>query len=447
MSPPHITGILLAGGEGARFKDEIPKQFHSLSGKKLYLYALETFLSVEEIEEIVIVAPTQWLSVIKEDLLSVSSGKIRVIAGGATRQASSYKGLLACSPNTSHVIIHDGVRPFVTPAILQENIRLAITYGACDTCAVSYDTIVHSKNGDTIDLIPPRSEYLRGQTPQSFLYSLIKNAHDKALEQGIQDCTDDCQLVLRLGHPVHIALGSDENLKITTPLDLLLAEQLLRLKVTKLTKASPLSLQGKIFVVTGATGGIGREVTMLLEQEGATVLPLSRTARFAVDLTCESSTKKIFSEIFSTYGPVDGLINAVGYLKVDPLSDLTETDIDQLIHTNFTSIVYTCKHCRIKSGGHILNLASSSYTRGRALYAIYSGMKAAIVNFTQGLSLEYSHLHVNSIVPSRTDTPMRKSNFPTENTASLLSPLEVASTILEALRTNHLTGTTIEIKK
>jgi len=443
----YITAILLASGEGSRFKEDIPKQFHLLSGKKIYLYALETFLQIEEIKEILLVAHKQWFSLIKEDLRSFPLHTIRLVEGGQTRQASSYKGLLACSTQTSHVIIHDAVRPFVTKAILKENIFLATKYQACDTCTSSYDTIVHSKEGLLVDHIPPRSQYLRGQTPQSFAYDLIKKAHETALFQGITDATDDCQLVLQLSHPVRIAKGSDENIKITTFFDLLLAEQLLRLQLTSLTPCCNTDLQGKTFVITGATGGIGKQLRLQLEKAGACVIPLSRTTPDPVDLTCEQEVKNIFAKIFATYGAIDGLINAIGYLKIEPLQSLSSQDIQELIHTNFTSVVYTCKYCRVKNGGHILNLASSSYTKGRPLYSIYSAMKAALVNFTQGLAEEYSSLCVNSIVPSRTDTPMRKKNFPTEDPALLLSPSEVASSIVQALQTHHLTGITIEIKK
>lgn len=447
MPSPWVTAILLASGEGRRFGDLLPKQFHSLSGKKLYLYALETFLKVQEINDILIVAHAAWIDTIVQDLLQFPQHSIRILAGGLTRQHSSYLGLQACLPCTSHVVIHDAVRPFVSESIIRENIRLAIEHGASDTCIPSHDTIVHSRDSHSIDHIPPRLEYLRGQTPQSFHYPLILKAHEEALAKGINHATDDCQLILQLKHPIKIALGSDENIKVTTQLDLLIAEQLLRLKLTKLPAYTVTSLKGKIFAVTGATGGIGQEITKLLEREGATIIPLSRTSTYPVDLTSETAVQDVFTHIFQKYGPIDGLINAVGYLKVEALNTLSKTEIEKLIHTNFTSIVYTCKYCQIKPGGHILNLASTSYTRGRALYAIYSGMKAAVVNFTQGLALEYPELQVNSILPPRTDTPMRKLNFPQDDPSLLLSPQVVAQDVIKALHSKNLTGMVIEVTK
>jgi len=447
-----IVAILLAGGKGDRFGDALPKQFHLLSGKKLYLYTLETFLKILEIQEVLIVSHPEWMETIQEDLKifsqkPVSQKIIRLVSGGETRQHSSFLGLQACSAKTSHVIIHDAVRPFVTPAIIQENIALARQYGACDTCIPSHDTLVHTLNRQDIFTIPLRHEYLRGQTPQSFSYPLILRAHQVALAEGVFDATDDCQLVLRLPHQIKIAQGHEENIKITTQLDLVLAEQLLRLKTIPFIKTSHTSLQGKVFVVTGATGGIGQEITKHLIQEGATVIPLARSSSYAIDLTSENAVKEVFKNISLRYGAIDGLINAVGYLKVDPLKELSSLEIEKMIHTNFTSVVYACKYSHIKPSGHILNLASSSYTRGRASYAIYSGMKAAIVNFTQGLALEYPHLNVNSLVPPRTDTPMRRQNFPEENPSLLLSPKIVAEEIVHILHAKQMTGMTIEIKK
>ncbi|MBM3191951.1 MAG: bifunctional cytidylyltransferase/SDR family oxidoreductase, partial [Chlamydiae bacterium] len=411
----EITAILLAGGEGKRFDDTLPKQFHRLSGKKLYLHTLETFLKVKSFQEILLVAPKLWHSTLLDDFKAYPGARVRLVDGGATRQSSSYSGLLACSPTTTHVVIHDSVRPFVSDNILHENIRLAALYGACDTCIASHDTLVYSELGENIDAIPLRSQYLRGQTPQSFSYPLILEAHKKALADGIVNASDDCRLVLNLPHPVRIAEGSEKNIKITTELDLILAEQILRLPSSLPPLPSTHSLQSKRFAVTGATGGIGQALTRKLQELGALVIPLSRSSSYAVDLTSEEETRLIFSHILSTHGPLDGLINTFGYLKVAPLQHLNADDIQKLIATNFTALAYACKYCPLQSGAHILNLASSSYTRGRPYYAIYSGMKAAVVNFTQGLSLEYPHLLVNSLVPPRTNTPMRRNNFPEEN--------------------------------
>ena len=443
-----LSCLLLAAGTGERFQNSIPKQYHQLSGKKIYLHTLEQFLNIPDISEIIVVCSSFFVEQIKQDLGAYKEYPIRIAVGGDSRQQSSYLGLLACDIRTTHVMIHDAVRPFVSKKIIQENIELAFKYGACDTCIPSHDTIVHTKDEKNILCIPSRREYLRGQTPQSFSYDAIVKAHKKAYDEGITQATDDCQLFLRLNQDVKIAQGCETNIKITTELDLFYAEQILRLNRSFSSEMlDKSSLKNKVFAITGASGGIGKEIAALLNQSGATVIELSRSSTPSVDLTSEKSTKQAFSKIFQTHQKIDGLINCIGYLKVQNLDELSSSDISKLIECNFTSFVYACKYCCIKDNGHIINLSSSSYIRGRKSYAIYSGMKAAVVNFTQGLSLEKPTLSINSIIPTRTDTEMRRENFPKEEKESLLPPKKVAERILHTLLTKNLTGMTIEIKK
>src|SRR5690606_27073266 len=126
--------------------------------------------------------------------------------------------------------IHDAVRPFVSERILQENLIALEEHDAVDTCIPCTDTIVYAPNSKQITSIPVRAHYLRGQTPQSFSYKLIRKAHELAKEQNISNVSDDCQLVLRLGNSVHVVEGEESNLKITSELDLFLAQQYLRLE-------------------------------------------------------------------------------------------------------------------------------------------------------------------------------------------------------------------------
>ncbi len=207
-----VKALILMAGEGQRFGS--PKQFHLLADKPLYKHTLERFVASRLFDEIILVAPEGWMH---------DNGDARVIAGGRSRQESSYLGLLACAP-CDYVVIHDGVRPFVSQRILEENIAGAKKYGAVDTCIPSADTLVHAPGGKRIESIPPRADYLRGQTPQSFAYPLILEAHRKC---SVTSATDDCSLVLAMGKEVHIVRGEETNIKITTSFDLKLANSLL----------------------------------------------------------------------------------------------------------------------------------------------------------------------------------------------------------------------------
>lgn len=218
-----IKGILLMGGQGTRFGQELPKQFQLLGSKKVYEWTLEKFLQSQLFEEILLVCIPEWIENVEKETRNYKN--VRVIKGGNFRQASSYNGLLACGDQTNYVVIHDAVRPFVSERILQENVQAAEQFGAVDTCVPSADTIVHTLDQKKIHSIPFRKDYMRGQTPQSFAYPLILEAHQNPL---LENVSDDCQLVANLGKPIHIVRGEEENIKITSPLDLLFAEALLK---------------------------------------------------------------------------------------------------------------------------------------------------------------------------------------------------------------------------
>ncbi|MCB1085274.1 MAG: 2-C-methyl-D-erythritol 4-phosphate cytidylyltransferase [Chlamydiia bacterium] len=432
-----IAAILLMSGNGDRFGSPTPKQFLNLSGKKVYLRTLEAFLSFEAFHQIILVCHKDYVETVKSE---VTDPRISVISGGATRQHSSHLGLLACHPQTTHVMIHDAARPFITEKIIQDNLAALKYHDAVDTCIPSADTIVHADTPETITSIPNRSHYLRGQTPQSFSYPLILKAHEHASDTN---ASDDCRLVLQLGKPIHIVSGSEDNIKITNELDLFLAEQLMRRKSHSLPDATS-SLQGKTYAITGGTGGIGSALAKLLKKEGAHAHILSKSASICpIDLTKYKDVKSLFKKI----GPIDGLINCVGYLSLKPFHSLTQKEIDHLLHTNLHALLYCCHTAHIKPGGHIINLSSSSFTRGRKSYTLYSSAKAAIVNFSQGLAEERPDLHINTIVPQRTNTPMRSANFPNEDANTLLSPNEVASAILSLLKQTGTTASLFEVRK
>ena len=439
---PVIKAILLMGGKGARFGSAVPKQFLNLSGKPVYRYALDTFLSFSTFAEIILVLDSQWISKIASEL---TDSRIRCVPGGHTRQDSSYRGLISCGKETDAVIIHDAVRPFVAPATIAAHLELLSHRQAINTCIRSSDTLVHVKNSTTIDAIPNRNHYWRGQTPQSFSYPLILHAHETSPDQN---ASDDCSLITALGKEVHIVPGSENNIKITTSLDLFLAEQLIRTHSLPLTPTKPRSLAGKVFAITGGTGGIGSALAKKLTAAGAKPLIISRSSPVhPVDLTSRDQTAALFNALDHTYGPIDGLINCVGSLVLQPFHSLEPNQIEQLLATNLHSLLYSCRYAQLKPGGHIVNLASSAFTRGRKSYVLYSSAKAAIVNFTQGLAEERPDLRVNAIVPQRTNTPLRQQNFPDEDPETLLSADEVADEILLLLQQEDTTGTLLEIRK
>jgi len=447
----RVTAILLMGGTGERFPSHHIKQCERLSGKKIYLHTLERFLSTGAINEIILVTHPLIIEEVRKEVAGYSSVPIKVVEGGGSRQESSYLGIKAADPKTDYVVIHDAVRPLVSRRIIQDNIEKVLQYGAVDTCIPTADTLVKLKKaGETIlDSIPDRSCYQRGQTPQSFEYSLILQAHERALQMGLKGISDDCRLVLELGHPIHIVQGDEENIKITTELDLFLAEQILRLQRGRVESGSGCkSLKGCRYIVVGGSEGIGKSLCNLLTREGAEALALSRHSAYSFDVRNPALVQDSFEKIFAQYGEVDGLINSAGILTVKGLSSLSFEEIREMLEVNLHGVIYSCRSAKVKKGGHIVNIASSSFTRGRPYYAIYSCAKAAVVNFTQALAEEWPHLNVNALVPHRTNTRLRSKNFAEEdNIQELLEPEEVAEAIIDILKTEKLTGTFVEVRK
>ena len=215
----HFSALILMGGEGKRLGSATPKQFHVLGSLPVYRHTLNTFQASGLFREIILVCHPDWMTVVQGETAHLEN--VKVVVGGETRQASSYAGLRACQPSCQYVMIHDAVRPFVSLEILQKNVEAVLKHKAVDTVIASADTIVITEDGSTIDSIPARHKFRRGQTPQTFAYPLICKAHEMASQKS---ATDDCSLIMDLGVSVHLVQGSDENLKITTEWDLLMAE-------------------------------------------------------------------------------------------------------------------------------------------------------------------------------------------------------------------------------
>ena len=213
-----VSGIILLAGSSRRYGGDKPKQFLNLGGKPLYRHAYGTFQNSSLFSEIILVCPVDELSIIKAACPSAI-----VVAGGKTRQESSYNGLMACHKNCKIALIHDAARPFVSRQILEENITKAAKYGAVDTCIPAVDTMVIENEG-VISEMPDRRHCFSGQTPQTFQYDLIVKAHQSTCGREV---TDDCSLVHAMGAKVSIVNGDRLNFKVTTAFDFQVAEMLL----------------------------------------------------------------------------------------------------------------------------------------------------------------------------------------------------------------------------
>lgn len=227
------TAIVLAAGQGRRMNSATAKQFLMLKGKPLLSYSLQTFQECPFMDEIILVTGTEDIAFCKEEIVKkFQFTKVSAVtAGGAQRYHSVYNGLCAAE-NCDYVYIHDGARPFVTQQILLRLREAVQTYGACVAAMPVKDTIKISDEQGFCKETPKRSSLWQIQTPQTFSYPLIRRAYDRLMEDLKNGCgdmvTDDAMVLERVSRTkIRLVEGAYDNLKITTPDDLKLAETLI----------------------------------------------------------------------------------------------------------------------------------------------------------------------------------------------------------------------------
>ncbi|MGN0155100.1 MAG: 2-C-methyl-D-erythritol 4-phosphate cytidylyltransferase [Lachnospiraceae bacterium] len=235
MEGSNIYGVVLAGGKGTRMGNvEKPKQFMEIGGKPIIVHTIEKFVVNTEFEQILVLSPKQWIKH-TQDLIRKyipMNDRVVVIEGGVTRNetimnAISYIDKAGKLNADTIIVTHDSVRPFVTHRILEENIRYAKEFGACDTVIPATDTIVESKDHQLITTIPDRSIMYQGQTPQSFKALHLRDLYQSLTEQEKEILTDACKILVIKGEKVHLVEGEESNIKITYPYDMRVAEALL----------------------------------------------------------------------------------------------------------------------------------------------------------------------------------------------------------------------------
>ncbi len=421
--------VLLAGGSGTRLDSPIPKQFIRVAGKTIVEHSFDALHSYAPEARIVITVPADALEMARK---LFSGTRAEVIVGGSSRQASAWAALkyLRADP-PKNVILHDSARPFLSHQIIHDVVDALESHEAVDVAIKTSDTIIVERDG-FIQNIPRRDHIYRGQTPQGFRYGALVKSYEEIGPEKMGEFTDDCGIYMAC-HPmgqVRIVKGSSENIKITDSVDLVLADELFRIRQQQLApNLNGLDLQGKHSVVFGGSAGIGKAIVQILEEAGSTVHSVSR--RTGCDIADHDQVEDTFERLMKEWGRIDHVVNAAGLLIKSPLEQQSPADVAQQVSVNLLGSlnVAQCAHAPLKeSQGMLLQFSSSSFTRGRADYSAYSACKAAIVNLTQALSDEWKDdgIRVNCIVPGRTDTGMRRSNFAGEDQRTLLSPYEVA---------------------
>jgi 2-C-methyl-D-erythritol 4-phosphate cytidylyltransferase len=453
----RIHAILLAGGSGDRFGAEMPKQFVRLAGDPIILRSLRT-VAAAGVDRLVIVAHPDWVTETQSALDSAGLGiPATVVAGGQTRNESTRNGLEALGADDDDiVVVHDAVRPLVPVEVVIRAIEPVVAglADSTDTVIPSADTLV-IVDGDDVVEIPDRSRYRRGQTPQVFRKRVLAAAYAAAAAAGDLTATDDCSLVLRYvpGARVLAVPGDEVNLKITTRIDLVLADRMLQMRAVMptdgLVRPDIAPLQGARLYIVGGTNGIGLGIAEEARRLGAQVEVDGRST--GLDIRRYEDVAARLDAAAERLGGLDHVIVTAGVLHIGRVDATDPEALAEVIDVNLNgsmNVARAAYRWLRASRGSLTLFASSSFTRGRPDYVAYSASKAAIVNMTQGLAEEWADegIRVNAISPERTDTPMRRKAFPDESRTGMLSTPEVAVATLGLIRSG-LTGQVFDIKR
>lgn len=244
--PGNIWCIIVAAGRGERFKtaatagkhrseaDDLPKQFHLLNGKPLYLHCIERLSTLPEIEAMVVVTPPEFVAQVAAQVFKARLTKVKIVVpGGKLRQDSVWEGLKEVPVTTRFVMVQDAVRPFPPLEQIKTAIRLTVSKGAAilaipatDTVKLVRTTFAPPKTYVPVKTTLPRHTVWLAQTPQIFRYDWLFKAYQLIREKRLK-ITDEAQAVEHLDKSVYLVPGSITNIKITTPADIILAEFLL----------------------------------------------------------------------------------------------------------------------------------------------------------------------------------------------------------------------------
>ena len=222
------VAIVLGAGNGTRMKADKSKLLLEILGKTVLERSVEAFLSVADVDEVIVTAREEDVETFAALL---QDERVTFVLGGATRQ-ESVKNAVATIDEADLILIHDGARPLIREADIAAAIREAKEYGAAAVGVPVKDTIKVIDNEGFVKTTPDRSTLFAVQTPQVFDYALYCRALEKAERDG-KDFTDDCQLAEYAGERVKMVSGDYTNIKITTPDDIALAENILLQRIKR----------------------------------------------------------------------------------------------------------------------------------------------------------------------------------------------------------------------
>ncbi|MBV5305088.1 MAG: 2-C-methyl-D-erythritol 4-phosphate cytidylyltransferase [Desulfobulbaceae bacterium] len=224
---PSAAVIIPAAGSGTRMGLGHPKQYHHLAGVPILIHTIRAFVATPSIQRIVVAVPPELIADSRRLLTEyhLNSDAITVTGGGQRRQDSVWAGLQCLNDDIDVVLVHDGARPLITPELIQRCLDAAWKHGAAIAAIPVKDTLKQSRSDQTIACTIDRKDLWQAQTPQAARFSLLKQAYETLADT---DVTDEAALLELAGIAVTLIEGDETNIKITRPMDLILAEKIMQ---------------------------------------------------------------------------------------------------------------------------------------------------------------------------------------------------------------------------
>jgi 2-C-methyl-D-erythritol 4-phosphate cytidylyltransferase len=457
VSAGRRVAVVLAGGVGARVGLDIPKQLIKIAGHPILEHTLVRMQAHPMVDEIVVMMAPGHLDAVREIVAGRGLDKVvQVLEGAETRNGTTRRALDAVGDDDTLVLLHDAVRPLVSPRIITECFAALERYDAVDVAIPSADTIIEVDDDNTIAAIPPRARLRRGQTPQAFRAGTLRAAYAAAAADPDFTATDDCTVVLRYtpGVPIWVVAGEERNMKVTEPIDVYLADKLFQLSTDTLPSRDEAGyravLEGRTMVVFGGSSGIGADMCAFGARHGARVFPFSRSTT-DTHVERRADVRAALDRVVAETGRIDHVVNTAGVLPRTELAGTDDATVRAATEVNYLAPIVIAQeahpHLR-ETAGSLLFFTSSSYTRGRRGYSLYSSAKAAVVNLTQALADEWAadRVRVNCVNPERTATPMRTRAFGEEPPGTLLDSGEVARRSIDVLVSGE-TGLIVDVRR
>lgn len=226
--------LIIAGGSGQRMGQDIPKQFLNVNDKPVIIYTLEAFQRHPDIDKIGVACLDGWQDILRAYVRHYKIDKLDwIVSGGETGQASIRHGVFEAERRYAGddiILVHDANRPMVSQEIISDCIVQCKRHGSAIT-AVPCNTVVLRRTADELlSEVVPRDQLAMTQTPHAFPIKRLADAHRRALEQGITSSIASCTLMVELGETLHFSIGSETNIKLTSPDDLKIFKALLALR-------------------------------------------------------------------------------------------------------------------------------------------------------------------------------------------------------------------------